>query len=556
MPTFRAPETSITQQYRRLSATGCGGVGRSSSAGDVPVDEERQNDCLGTRTGTNKRLMRSNSFTGSYHLSEEQQQETFHPFADPFLSSVPKQRDRRQKRRKPNEEIPAPQWFEHKVFERLNKQAVKYPLYLLLGLAPFLTSMGSFVEMWFGCPTISTTIEGMFALGSFLFTGVWFFYFDGLLGAVRGARRMQTILDRYVKEGSDALGLLNADLEAYCDKNPQMMSPRRHMRIVQYAKTALAESTAEDNADRNEDPQTMTACRQMCIGPFAETKAAGVESEEEQGNTVDKQKKVPTEELEKLDMRLKDVAACREWRERESLSVAKQAVIHSFSLLYTERTREDELSRNLGTGLMRGQRAMEYLEGCRFTLKEVEWMKEELKDKETVAAKKSSELRRLCDENVDAVESVEVNSQSRPEVLEILQEVRRYDMTEVAMIQEFIRQAENDEDTISLLVVCDVVGEHVDSAHRTERVQQLRKEFQQLISDIPDAQVGYVTDCKESKELAPDEKAQASYAIIKIPHVSTLIDGGGLWVDCFSCSPCQSRMLTVVFGTGGRCAQN
>ena len=59
------------------------------------------------------------------------------------------------------------------------------------------------------------------------------------------------------------------------------------------------------------------------------------------GNTVDKQKKVPTEELEKLDMRLKDVAACREWRERESLSVAKLAVIHSFSLLYTERTRED-----------------------------------------------------------------------------------------------------------------------------------------------------------------------------------------------------------------------
>ena len=65
------------------------------------------------------------------------------------------------------EEREAPKWFEHRFFKWLDRPRVTYPVSALLVLTPFLTSLGSFAEVWYGCPTISAHIEGMYvAMGT------------------------------------------------------------------------------------------------------------------------------------------------------------------------------------------------------------------------------------------------------------------------------------------------------------------------------------------------------------------------------------------------------
>ena len=70
-------------------------------------------------------------------------------------------------------DVLAPTWFEQDFFRILFKPRFYRPVYVLLGLAPFLTSAGSFGELFLGCPTITSTIEALFALGMFFFSAVW-----------------------------------------------------------------------------------------------------------------------------------------------------------------------------------------------------------------------------------------------------------------------------------------------------------------------------------------------------------------------------------------------
>ena len=102
-------------------------------------------------------------------------------------------------------DVPAPTWFEHWVFRLLSEDARLYvPLYVLLTLAPFLTSAGSFLELFYGCPTVNATVEAFFAAGMFFFASVWGGLFHGLRRVVRGAHRNeQTLYEHRTGEGDD-----------------------------------------------------------------------------------------------------------------------------------------------------------------------------------------------------------------------------------------------------------------------------------------------------------------------------------------------------------------
>jgi hypothetical protein len=55
---------------------------------------------------------------------------------------------KRQTKTAEQEEREAPKWFEHRFFMWLDRPRFVYPVYVLLTLAPFLSSLGSFFEMW------------------------------------------------------------------------------------------------------------------------------------------------------------------------------------------------------------------------------------------------------------------------------------------------------------------------------------------------------------------------------------------------------------------------
>lgn len=93
--------------------------------------------------------------------------------------------------------VPAPVWFEHEIFRMLSEDTrVWLPLYVLLGALPFLSSAGSFLELFYGCPTISRSVEALFACGVFSFAVVPWCLFRGLRRVVRGAHRNEELLQQ------------------------------------------------------------------------------------------------------------------------------------------------------------------------------------------------------------------------------------------------------------------------------------------------------------------------------------------------------------------------
>jgi hypothetical protein len=97
-------------------------------------------------------------------------------------------------------DVPAPEWFEHEIFRRATNDYWKVrAIYVLLSLAPFLTSGGSFLELFFGCPTHSPTVELFFAVGMFSFATVPLMLYKNLRLLVRGAWKNKSRLQEGIK---------------------------------------------------------------------------------------------------------------------------------------------------------------------------------------------------------------------------------------------------------------------------------------------------------------------------------------------------------------------
>jgi hypothetical protein len=94
----------------------------------------------------------------------------------------------REIEREKSGDVPAPVWFERDFFRRIttDRWAVGI-IYLLLGLAPIITSGGSFMELYFDCPTHSYTIELLYAVGMFSFFTVPIELYRNLRLIVKGA---------------------------------------------------------------------------------------------------------------------------------------------------------------------------------------------------------------------------------------------------------------------------------------------------------------------------------------------------------------------------------
>ena len=90
---------------------------------------------------------------------------------------------------------PAPRWFEGHMFRHLEGGRVQMYVNGLLILAPFLTSTGSLAKLLYECPSVSMAVDGMFGVGTFMFTAVWSFYFTGLVDAVKGAYRVEELVN-------------------------------------------------------------------------------------------------------------------------------------------------------------------------------------------------------------------------------------------------------------------------------------------------------------------------------------------------------------------------
>ena len=164
--------------------------------------------------------------------------------------------------------VPAPEWFEHEVFRVLSEdKRVWLPINVLLGALPFLSSAGSFLELFYGCPSITAPVEALFALGVFFYAGVvspatvcpashhavarsdadrccqqpWCL-FHGLRRVVRGAHRNEKLLQQSVAGEED-----DEDLES--EKAERLQSSlvdaanaiqhafRRHMAREEYMAT-------------------------------------------------------------------------------------------------------------------------------------------------------------------------------------------------------------------------------------------------------------------------------------------------------------------------------
>lgn len=89
-----------------------------------------------------------------------------------------------------DDDVLAPIWFESESFRLISENNwVYWPIQTLLCLAPILTSLGSFLELLFDCPTHSVATEAFFAFGTFSFVMIWPALFYSLSRVVRGAHR-------------------------------------------------------------------------------------------------------------------------------------------------------------------------------------------------------------------------------------------------------------------------------------------------------------------------------------------------------------------------------
>ena len=96
-----------------------------------------------------------------------------------------------------NGDVPAPVWFEREFFSAWTEDYWKVRgIYTLLGLAPVLTSAGSFMELFFDCPTHTPMVELFFAVGMLFFSTVWLSLYWSLQNVVKGASHNSELMER------------------------------------------------------------------------------------------------------------------------------------------------------------------------------------------------------------------------------------------------------------------------------------------------------------------------------------------------------------------------
>jgi hypothetical protein len=171
------------------------------------------------------------------------------------LREEPANATKRKERQVDHNEEPAPAWFEHRYIALLHEPRVYRTAYALLGAAPFLTSAGSALELLNGCPTISPTVEGLFALGTLGFASVWIFLFHGLLDVTRGVEGIKETL----KLKGEAL---DKAVEAGEKTGKGGMTPRQRYKSAQLLAEQLDKQIADPTGEASDGEATDSSPRE------------------------------------------------------------------------------------------------------------------------------------------------------------------------------------------------------------------------------------------------------------------------------------------------------
>lgn len=178
-------------------------------------------------------------------------------------------------------DVDAPTWFEGEPFTTLtNNSRMRRGIYVLLSLAPVLTSAGSIMEVVNGCPTISTPIEGLFALSMMSFSGVWVFLFYSLCHVVRGADKNPDLMHKASREGSDGEGQASKDKTnpKKTEREYQQLVDQFHQRYVG-RNESFASPEGKDPNPQPADPED-TAASEMQPLARGSTAASGDQEDE------------------------------------------------------------------------------------------------------------------------------------------------------------------------------------------------------------------------------------------------------------------------------------
>lgn len=367
------------------------------------------------------------------------------------------------------EQMDAPKWFEKKVFKWLDRPRATYSVYALLGLTPFLTSLGSFLEMWYGCPTISTRIEGMFALGTFLFTGVWIFYFHGLRQVVRGAHKVPEALD--VDERMREVFKQETDMRAGQDgealEGGKHMTPRERVQTARHIKDLLSIRELEESHVVREVDE---------VGKVAEAK--------------------------------------------RQLQVVEETVHAEYTELYTERvtrgaqfrTKEDELEWMREKGFRPGRRPGLYLKQQRFTKAEAQYIEQKLADRlvKTLAEVKAlgmDELREIA----STFETSSTEKNEKPsEVGEYLLDAQRFTTKTITMIDQAL--SKHEEEGVALLVA----GIDKLAAQGDDAAKEVLKDIFVSCGKVTEATVYQPSSRRATSTKLGRPERTTAYAIIKM----------------------------------------
>ena len=171
------------------------------------------------------------------------------------LREEPANAKKRKERQVDHNEEPAPAWFEHRYIALLHEPRVYRTAYALLGAAPFLTSAGSALELLNGCPTISPTVEGLFALGTLGFASVWIFLFHGLLDVTRGVEGIKATLQLKGEA-------LDKAVEAGEKTGKGGMTPRQRYKSAQLLAEQLDKQIADPTGEASDGEATDSSPRE------------------------------------------------------------------------------------------------------------------------------------------------------------------------------------------------------------------------------------------------------------------------------------------------------
>jgi hypothetical protein len=219
----------------------------------------------------------------------------------------------------------APEWFEHELFRWITECKLVYrPVYFLLGLAPFLTSAGSFAELFYGCPTISPGVEGLFAAGTALFSFTWIFYFYGLQKVVSGTHLVRKRLDVDDEKIQMFLDAVQHKVQLV------QLTPRQQVNVELEVLARTRKQEAEQKDAVYKRPRTRTLTEQA---------AANVEKDKSEANKQ---------------------------------GILSDQVVTQFGLAYYTRTNEYEKKWRRQAGYEQGHRAVQILRAQMFTFEAIE----------------------------------------------------------------------------------------------------------------------------------------------------------------------------------------